>query len=53
MKFIDGNPLVLIIILITVTQQITVKKTTLLLFHTTGFDRLNGHHQVYIDKVKT
>jgi hypothetical protein len=32
---------------------ITVKKTTLLLYHTTSFDRLNGHHQVYIHKIET
>jgi hypothetical protein len=28
-------------------------KTTLLLYHTTGFDSFNGHHQVYIHKIKT
>jgi hypothetical protein len=31
----------------TVTQQLQLK-TTLLLYHTTGFDRLNGYYQVYI-----
>jgi hypothetical protein len=28
-------------------------KTTLLLYHTTGFDRLNGHNQVYTHNIKT
>jgi hypothetical protein len=31
---------------------ITAKKATLLLYHTTGFDRLSGHHQVYIYNIK-
>jgi hypothetical protein len=47
--FIEGPPLVLIIMLtkITVTQQ-SLLKTTLLFYHTTGFDCLNCHHQMYI-----
>jgi hypothetical protein len=35
----------------TITQHSL--KTTLLLYHTTGFDRLNGHNQVYTHNIKT
>jgi hypothetical protein len=40
-------------ILVVATTASQWLKTTLLLFHTTGFDSSKGHRQVYIHKVKT